>query len=138
MQRTVSRWGMLAVLAATQSVSAAITDNLVGNYTLDETDSGSTTVINSAPGATENGIRSAGTVVNQPGEINGAYHTGDDTGASHKTDQILFGTSAANQLLTTDKLTLSAWVNPTFYRPGTNAASRHTIFGSNVALQFSL
>ncbi len=131
----LSRYAMmLCAMAVAPIASAAVSDNLAGHYKMDETDGGSLAVTNSAPGAAENATRTAGLTVNQAGVVNTAY----GFGSAGTTDFMTLGTSIAHSLLNTDQLTISAWVNPSSYRTGTAASSRHTIVGANSSLSLSL
>lgn len=111
---------------------AGVSDNLAVHYRLDETDAGVFTVDNAAPGAAEDGVRTAGFTLGDTGVVGAAYNHGATN------DSILIGTEIASLLMQSDKLSISAWVNPSFYRSGTNAASRHTIVAANSSLSFSL
>lgn len=127
-----TRLAIACTLIAGGLAHADVATNLATHFRLDETDAGNFTVLNSAAGAAENGIRTNGFLINEPGKVGTAYSHGATT------DNILIGTAIADQLMASDQFTLTAWVNPSFYRPNQNAASRHTLIGANTSLTLSL
>lgn len=120
--------GSIAVTAA----SGAITDNLVAHYKLDETDGGSTAVLNSATN-TADGVRKSTVAINQDAVVN----TGYAFDGVNNNDDVYIGTTVGEALVNTNAGSFMAWVNPSFQRGGTNAASRHIILGANTQLQLA-
>ncbi|MCC6683222.1 MAG: LamG domain-containing protein [Phycisphaeraceae bacterium] len=124
---------MIALVSPT-SWAEAVTAGLIGHWKLDETDASSTVVKNSANFQKENGKRTASTAINQPTPA-GAGYLFDGRGNK---DSINVGSSVIEPLTQTDKITITAWIKPVFYKEGASADSRHSIVATNADISFSV
>lgn len=116
------------------SASAAITDNLVGHWTLNESDPESLVVVNSAPvGGAESGVRTSTMLLDQLAPVGTGYFF--DGSAN---DFVNVGTTVINQLKQVRELSISGWIKPEFLRPQSGAAGRQTIMGADTGMQFAL
>src|SRR5690606_14583441 len=117
------------------SSSAIVANELEGHWSLNETDLESLQVLNTAPVADpEHGVRTETMKIGQFSPVGTGYYFDGET----NDDYVELGSSFIDALRATNELTMSGWINPAFLRPGTNAASRQTIFAANAQLQFSL
>ncbi|MCC6682569.1 MAG: PEP-CTERM sorting domain-containing protein [Phycisphaeraceae bacterium] len=114
--------------------SATITDNLRMYLPYNDTDTGSNDVANVAPGAPYAGQRTATLTINEAGVVGSSYLFDGLT----NDDRVLVGDYLATDIQATSKISMMAWVKPTFYRTGTNADSRSTIMGASTPLVFAL
>jgi hypothetical protein len=130
---TLAAFSWMSVQIAPR-VNASVIDNLAGYYMMDETDTLDATALNSAAGATENGVRSSSVTIGQPAAIDKGYSFVGQTTAGY----VALGTSIANGLTATDKITIAAWINPSYLNPGTTAGSRQTMLGGNADITFAL
>ena len=116
-------------------VATASTENVIGHWALAESAPESLVVFNTAPVVDpEHGVRTVTMVIGQAAPTGSGYlfdGVGND-------DFVDLGASYVEQLRETNSLSISAWINPNFYRAGTGAASRHTILAANTHVQFSL
>src|SRR5690625_3178695 len=115
--------GTLAALVCLSAApaTAAITDDLVGHWPLNETDSSSSAVANAAPAASaEDGNRTATMEIGQPSPVGSAYAF-DGAGTD---DYVSLGTAVVDELRATNRMTISAWINPAFLRAGSGSSSR--------------
>jgi len=112
---------------------AAVKDYLAVHYTMDQTNAATQIVTNHAPGSFEQGLRSSTVAIDQPGVVGRAVKFDGTTDG-----RITVGSSITNAVHNTNRITMSAWVNPSFYRSGIGADSRHTIMGASTPMVFAL
>ncbi len=122
------------LLIACAASAQTITDGLIGHWKLDETDTAGTVVKNSANFQKEDGKRTESIALNQPAPVGAGYLF---DGRTHH-DSINVGSAVIEPLTQTDKITITAWIKPVFYKEGNNADSRHSILATNADLSFSV
>ncbi|MCC6681477.1 MAG: PEP-CTERM sorting domain-containing protein [Phycisphaeraceae bacterium] len=130
----------LGVVLSGSMAFANVNDNLLGHWSLNETNAGSTTVLNTAPAAPVDGERTTTTAINQTAPVGTGYFFDGQNTDPGRLDNVFVGNYISDSLISTDKLTMSIWANPTYLRsPGsTVAASRHMMIGANSQLQLAI
>ncbi|MCC6682564.1 MAG: hypothetical protein IT445_16815 [Phycisphaeraceae bacterium] len=112
----------------------ATVDHLVAYYNLDETNAASNVVTNHAAGAFEQGLRTGTIDIDEPGVVGSAYRFDGLT----DNDRITVGSTFSNYVQNSNKITMTAWINPSSYRTGTGADSRSTIMGASTPMVFAV
>lgn len=124
----------VAMALGTVGLDGAVTDNLVGHWKLDETNSESLGVVNSAPVALpEDGVRTGTILLDQLSPVGSGYFFDESNN-----DFVGLGTSVIGELAQVRELSISGWIKADSLRPEAGAGGRQMILGADPGLQFTL